>query len=283
MGPLAASIIAQWNHKGRSTGLITVSFDQRNHGTRLISPLANEAWRSGNPKHAQDMFSIYHGTSVDLSHLLTYLSSYIFPTDSHLITTNIVLGISLGGHAAWHCLLHEPRVQAAISVIGCPDYLRLMEDRARLSKLETQGAGFVGSKDFPPGLVKAVEEFDPAGLFLGVQGRDETLYVRRPTESEKQRLMPLMETCLKGKRLLNIAGGADKLVPYKCGEPFLRWLKDAIGSNGWFKNGNLVLEDIVFDGVGHEMSPEMVSEVHGFIFKTLDQASSKNIKRASKM
>ena len=56
-------------HKGQSpTGLIAVSFDQRNHGTRKVDNLANEAWRSGNESHAQDMFSIYreyqhHGES----------------------------------------------------------------------------------------------------------------------------------------------------------------------------------------------------------------------------
>ena len=40
-------------------GLIAVSFDQRNHGSRKIDELANQDWRSGNERHAQDMFSIY--------------------------------------------------------------------------------------------------------------------------------------------------------------------------------------------------------------------------------
>ena len=66
MDPMAASTILGWNavlsEKGGEApqrGLIAVSFDQRNHGTRQVSPLANEAWRSGNPTHAQDMFSTY--------------------------------------------------------------------------------------------------------------------------------------------------------------------------------------------------------------------------------
>ena len=41
------------------TGLIAVSFDQRNHGTRKLSGLTNGTWREGNETHAQDMFSIY--------------------------------------------------------------------------------------------------------------------------------------------------------------------------------------------------------------------------------
>lgn len=66
MAPIAATTLTEWNnrlqntkHKGRPTGLIAVSFDQRNHGTREVDNLANEAWRSGNESHAQDMFSIY--------------------------------------------------------------------------------------------------------------------------------------------------------------------------------------------------------------------------------
>ncbi len=60
MQPIASRAISHWNGQRRSTkGLVAVSFDQRNHGSRLVDAAANEAWRSGNPRHAQDMFSIY--------------------------------------------------------------------------------------------------------------------------------------------------------------------------------------------------------------------------------
>jgi hypothetical protein len=61
MSGIAASAIGDWNSKAQSStkGLIAVSFDQRNHGSRLVDPLANEAWRQGNPRHAQDMFSVF--------------------------------------------------------------------------------------------------------------------------------------------------------------------------------------------------------------------------------
>lgn len=68
MEPIASAAIADWNtrrEEGRvdvsqhNKGLIAVSLDQRNHGTREVDKLANEAWRSGNPRHAQDMFSTY--------------------------------------------------------------------------------------------------------------------------------------------------------------------------------------------------------------------------------
>ena len=66
MAPIGNACIQHWNTKlghrakySSTPGLIAVSFDQRNHGSREIDPLANEAWRGGNPKHAQDMFSVY--------------------------------------------------------------------------------------------------------------------------------------------------------------------------------------------------------------------------------
>ena len=68
MEPIACSTVNAWNthvaatKKDKGTamqGLIAVSFDQRNHGSRKVDDLANQDWRSGNERHAQDMFSIY--------------------------------------------------------------------------------------------------------------------------------------------------------------------------------------------------------------------------------
>ena len=154
-----------------------------------------------------------------------------------------------------------------------------MSDRARLSKLPTwtkstpPGSSFLGSADFPTALISAVEKYDPAGLLLGdVKSRPDSIYNHSPTALERRALIPLLKTTLQNKRILNLAGGSDKLVPYKCSEPFLRWLKAATAPiTGWFKDGNVVLEDMVFEGVGHEMSAGMVKEVHRFVCQTLDQ------------
>ncbi|MCJ1352561.1 MAG: hypothetical protein MMC33_002545 [Icmadophila ericetorum] len=296
MEPIAHSAIRHWNqHKKQKKeqghshlGLIAVSFDQRNHGTREVSPIANEAWKGGNETHAQDMFSIYHGTALDTSQLITYLPSYIFPspTNTHTLTTHLVLGISLGGHSAWHCILHEPLITAAIVIIGCPDYVRLMSDRARLSKRKSwkestpPGATFLGSADFPNALVKAVEQYDPAGFFLGsVKARTDENHEHKPSDSEREKLIPRLKSTLGGKRILNLAGGADKLVPYHRSEPFLLWLKRAIGAGGaaaaWFPDGNIYLEDRVFEGVGHASTPEMLDVANRFIVDTLEVGGKK--------
>jgi len=68
MAPIAAQAIHHWNSRlneraANATrnpvkGLIAVSFDQRNHGTRMTDKLANETWKQGNSRHAQDVCNL---------------------------------------------------------------------------------------------------------------------------------------------------------------------------------------------------------------------------------
>lgn len=264
MAPIASQLISAWNaHTPKSIGLIAAAFDQRNHGSRLVDPLHNEAWRQGNPRHAQDMFGCYHGTAVDCSQLIDHLGSYIFPSPSSpQITTHFALGISLGGHATWHCLLSDPRIVAGIVGIGCPDYTRLMTDRARLSKRPSYtsstppGASFLGSEDFPPALLTAISQYDPAGLLLpgcfNPTGPDPT-----PSPAALTRFHMLLRERLSGKQILNLSGKIDKLVPYAAGEAFLAEFKNAVDGDASLGIG---FEDVLFDGVGHAFSPAMAEK-----------------------
>lgn len=212
----------------------------------------------------------------------------------------MVLGVSLGGHAAWHTLLHDQRIGTAIVVIGCADYVRIMSHRAEKSKLATwtgstpAGAEFLGSRDFPPALRDAVDKYDPAGLLMGEMVErpsgawDSTKkeeYLREPSESEKKRLWPLMRDHLRGKRVYNLAGGSDKLVPYGASEPFLGWMKKAIAPGGWFdgREQGVFLRDKVYEGVGHEMSGEMLKDAIDHIIETVDRSSSNPSASASKI
>jgi len=299
MKPIGTAMVNIWNehigksgYRGHKRGLIAVTIDQRNHGSREVMRSANEAWGQGNATHAQDMFSIYHGTSQDVSLLITHLPSYIFPTSSHTMDLNLLLGISLGGHATWHSLLAEPRITTGVVVIGCPDYVRLMTDRARHSKLDTYtsssppGRDFLGSKGFPKALVEAVEKYDPAGLLLGeldtVTG-DEHLH--EPSDAEKTRLRPIMRDTLGGKRILLLSGGKDKLVPYQAGESFYVWLKNALKKDGgWFNDRGTVLEDIVDESAGHEYSQKMATEAARFVVEALSgEGDAKAGTRTSKI
>jgi pimeloyl-ACP methyl ester carboxylesterase len=283
MAPIAAQVIAAWNTRLAShnagpnpPALIAVSFDQRNHGSRQVDELHNQAWREGNPTHAQDMFSCYHGTAHDVSQLLHHIESYIFTSPSSPnITTHLALGVSLGGHAAWHCLLSEPKITAAVVGIGCPDYTRLMTDRARLSKRETYtqtsppGAQFLGSKDFPPALIDAVAKYDPAGLLLPGQfnptGADP-----EPQMAALDRFKILLRERLQGKHILNLSGKDDKLVPYAAGKPFLDVLKKVLKDDPSLSIG---LEDVLFDGVGHAFPAQMAEKATSWICDILAKGS----------
>ncbi|KZF19073.1 hypothetical protein L228DRAFT_271695 [Xylona heveae TC161] len=325
MRPLAAEAIGNWNEKLAAgieladgtprRGLIAAAFDQRNHGTRLEDELANESWRGGDTRHAQNMFSIYHGTSIDASQLLTHLPSYIFPPSEDgsqiQITNNLAMGISLGGHATWHMLLHDPRVSAGCVIVGCCDYIRLMTDRADRSGLKTcesglpPGGKFLGSVDFPNSLIDAVVERDPAGFLVGRKAVTGTGAGAGQEEFDKVQLVaddPAVssERLLKhlgGKAILNLAGGADKLVPYSCAEPFLTWLKSQkpvvsrtlnvpngevpppfVADGAVFGDKNTVfLEDNIVEGVPHLTVANMVRMATRFV----EQVMSGTVGRAS--
>jgi pimeloyl-ACP methyl ester carboxylesterase len=280
MVPMAANAITNWNlvRGSSSKCLIAISFDQRNHGTRRIDPLANEAWRQGNPRHAQDMYSIYQGTAQDTSLLLTHLPSYL-PRSVPTPSQHLVLGVSLGAHSAWHCILHDPRISAACIIIGCPDFARLMAHRASKSKLtdwsgsKPTGSTFFGSASFPAALVHEIETSDPACLLLPRTARAQQLApLAKPdsTALDPQDRRSAVSTIdlLAGKAILNLAGGVDKLVPHACAEPFFAYLQSA--KEGWWANGRrLWFDDRVFEGIGHAVSPEMGQAAVGFVADVL--------------
>jgi pimeloyl-ACP methyl ester carboxylesterase len=224
---------------------------------------------------------LLEGTARDVSLLIDYLPSFIFPNSERRVSENLVLGVSLGGHAAWSCLLHEPRISAGVVIIGCPDYVNVMADRARLSKLpswtnsDPPGSQFLGSEAFPWSLLDTVRKYDPASLFLSRMDRGSELAPLRnpslpqPSEKEKEALRPLLSRCLAGKKILNLSGGVDKLVPYHAGKAFLTWLKEAIAPGGWFSDDAVVFEDIIDEKAAHEATPKMVNEAVRFISETL--------------
>ncbi|QSZ36787.1 hypothetical protein DSL72_006670 [Monilinia vaccinii-corymbosi] len=284
MGSVASGCIQAWNEQSganRTVGLIAAAFDQRNHGSREVNALANESWRDGNETHAQDMFSIFNGTAMDTSLLIDHLPSYIFNTKgSPLITQHLVLGISLGGHSAWQVLFSDPRVTAGVVIIGCPDYLRMMTDRARLSKRKTytstQGADFHGSKDFPLALVDSVGKWDPKGILFGSSEVEVALPV-----AQQELYQPILDQKIKGKRILVCSGADDKLVPYHCSQPFMQFLKNA--ASGWYKEGNLHVEDNVYPGVGHAFSDGMLQDTVRFVNATLARNHGEDSSNQSKI
>ena len=182
---------------------------------------------------------------------------------------NFVCGVSLGGHAAWQVLMDDPRISTAIIIIGCPDYITLMQGRALQSNLETAGPKFLGSKDFPEQLLEAVGNHDPAGQLIGIDSTRTDRFNREPISNERATISAIMHKAFRNKRILNMSGGDDLLVPYSSSEPFLQWLQRAIAPGGPFNDTNLEIEDTVFDGVGHAVSPEMVQKLNRYLVNKL--------------
>ena len=275
MGYVAAAFLRAWKRR-RGPGmrnLICVCFDQRNHGSRLVDSHANVSWGQGNATHGPDMFALYTGTAGDLSHLLTHLPLYLpYSLDEH-----IACGVSLGGHATWSLLVTEPRITAGIVVIGCPDYTRLMVDRAVRSRLpstqssDPPGRDFLGSKDFPGPLLEAIRARDPAGILL--DRLDQTTAgggLDRHSSAEPERARPAIEQALKGKKILSLSGGKDRLVPYAAAVPFLNWLKRAVDrSGGWCNDLEIEVEDKVDPDAGHEFSLMMRKESESWLCQLL--------------
>jgi hypothetical protein len=277
MAPMAAKAITHWNKIRSATdkGLIAVSFDQRNHGRRMVDPLGNKSWREGNTRHAQDMFSIYQGTAQDTSLLITHLPSYL--PDQLSPSLHLVLGVSLGAHSAWHCVLHDDRIRAACIIIGCPDYARLMARRAARSKIDdwkstsTPGEKFFGSLSFPVALVDTLNAVDPAGLLLPASAKATNLAPLAPAPDgslvpqHKEEASKLLNQTIGGKAIMNLAGGIDKLVPHACGQTFYKYLLEA-KEGFWKKEGeSTFFHDQIFEGIGHAVSPEMSDVAVNFI------------------
>lgn len=170
-----------------------------------------------------------------------------------------------------------------------------MTDRAQLTKLASyqksspQGGNFLGSKDFPQTLLTAVEKHDPASMTLAVglsdpKARD--FFAREPNQAERDKLRPFLYEALSGKRLLNMSGGKDKLVPYRCSHAYVQWLENSVASSGWLSNLDFLMENIIFEEVGHAMSAGMAKTLDRFIVETLSKGVSSvksGAEKASKM
>ncbi|KUI58443.1 hypothetical protein VP1G_05722 [Cytospora mali] len=287
MAHIAQRAVGEYNRTrvdGRTRGLIAVAFDQRNHGTREAYPLSNQSWKKGNPHHAQDMFGIISGAVVDTRHLIDALPGYLFlescPSQPEF-DQHLCLGVSLGGHSTWQTLFADPRVTAGVSIIGCPDFQFLMKDRARLSKLstydkDTKGADFLGSKDFPPALVSQCAQFDPKGIVFGTHH-----VVEAPSEKQQAKYRKILDKHVKGKKLLMTTGGDDKLVPWRCSEPFTKFFTSA--ADGWYKDSGLVVDNRIYAGIGHECSPDMVVDAVRFVCDVVNGADAAASSAASRI
>ena len=122
-----AERLVQYSHDqpAATKDLVVVTFDQRNHGHRLVAKDRQLGWLEGgkrraqerldqglephdldNPSHAADMMAMQVGTARDVSFLVDFLPAALFPDDDRTVDDWYCAGISLGGHATWLALAH---------------------------------------------------------------------------------------------------------------------------------------------------------------------------------
>ncbi|KAJ7052486.1 Alpha/Beta hydrolase protein [Mycena amicta] len=233
----SAMLAASTEKKGKD--LMVVMFDHRNHGTRLVDKAFNSDFET-NPNHALDMYGVQLGTARDVSFVIDFLPSYLFPLGQRTIDSWGISGVSLGGHSTWIAGAFDPRVSGhieqisnhlkqpyqlklVIPIIGCPDYLALMRIRA-----EAQGVA-IAPPNFPASFIRTVEE------------------------------TALTAMQFEGKRLLVLSGGSDTL-PWAATAKFVAGLHLDEGQK----------EIVVYPGVGHQVPDEMVKRAVAFTMSELE-------------
>ncbi|KAF8427000.1 hypothetical protein EV426DRAFT_530095 [Tirmania nivea] len=254
-------------------GLLAISFDQRNHGTREVSSAANLAFTSPppphphahepNPTHAMDMLGVYAGTTLDLGLIMDLLPSYLefHYNPPAAARGQIALGVSLGGHAAYLAALHLPKITSAVVVIGCPDYPALMRHRLRQCKLVPRDAAAASSTRYLP------ESF-----------RDLISTPHPPPVASSPLLTSPHVTpldTLAGKKLLVLSGREDKVVPAELARGFVERVRRAVEEVGGVLFGTGAgIREVVFEGVGHEFTEGMAREVREFVRERVQEAGA---------
>jgi hypothetical protein len=118
--------------------------------------------------------------------------------------------------------------------------------------------------------VEACKTHDPKGVFFGTNPVPDPDDPAAATDNNKDaafRAEVVVER-LAGKRFLICNGGADKLVPYRCSEPFLKWLLKAV-EEGQKKRIPVWVDNRVYPGVGHVFGADMITDSVKFVVEAM--------------
>ncbi|KAG6120214.1 hypothetical protein E4U13_006835 [Claviceps humidiphila] len=211
MQDIAERTLAAWHqsyqYRARRRSLIALAFDMPNHGSRKVCETSNLDWEEGNLSHACDMVNAVGGGAAAMSLLMGLVGVYT-GRDAE-IDAHVCLGWSLGGRTAWWSLFGEPRLDGAVVVVGCADYISLMTERHKESPLPTPSP-FLGSLYFPSDLVAKIQQVDPKAMLFGATAAPPP---SPPLPaSEQARLRDLLDAEVRGKKVLVCSGGDDEYI-----------------------------------------------------------------------
>ncbi|KAG7662573.1 uncharacterized protein J8A68_003870 [[Candida] subhashii] len=243
-----------------SIPLICVTFDIRNHGERLIEEIRNEDWKHGNSNHAIDMVSGIEGNIRDLKLIMDYLPSYLnldiylhpkfreVSPNCDIKFNNILSGYSLGGHTVFRFTNEYPELVKIINpVVGCTDLTSLLINRLRQTPLDSDDYDKKYFYFYYDELNLSDEQKQlnyPESFHKMISKIDISIYENFPMNKIK------MFACF---------GKDDKLVPMKV-------------SSVWcdlYINTNDDSEIFIQDGVGHDVTPEMIDKFTTWLVKNI--------------
>ncbi|PHH64248.1 hypothetical protein CDD81_4862 [Ophiocordyceps australis] len=265
MADIARRAVSAWNaqEEEEERGVLALAFDMPNHGSREVCARANLGWEGDNATHAIDMSGMVEGACLDMGLLMGLVGGYL----KRVVDGHVVLGWSLGAHAAWRAVVTERRLDAAVVIVGCPDYTALLTDRAHRNGLPSP---LIGTPFFPNSLLSSISSSDPASLLFGTPTTTPPLVPDSIPAEEQPRLGSILDKTLRGKRILCCSGRQDELVPYAVGtQRFLGLLGAAARRGGWYARGQLVVEDRVYEDAGHEFSAAMVQDALDFLLAAI--------------
>ncbi|KAI8824017.1 Alpha/Beta hydrolase protein [Fimicolochytrium jonesii] len=221
--PFCRGLCERINEGNPTTRTLVATFDQRNHGRRLLSGKQNTSWKENNDTHAMDMFAMQYGTACDVSFLIDVLPCYL----PGRVEKWGMCGISLGGHSTFLALALDPRLTVGVPIIGCGDFLTLMTGRA---------AHMSPPIPLPP----HSEKYINAALLKVLKDRD-------PINKVDE---------MRGKAILIYSGAADTLVPASANIALVDKLTRAYEADGKAE----MFRQIVEEGAKHELTEGMKRE-----------------------
>lgn len=257
--------------------ILVFAFEQRNHGSRLVDPLANETWKSGNPLHALDMWSVQFGTAMDISFLITTLPFYLSNDNLHAENSSLnqkslswwdggpiqiqkwgVVGISLGGHATLLALANGTFLSVFTRCVF------LEESHFGTSCVEPRlflGMCVIGCGDY----------------FALMRHRASTCNIPFPPDPKSDCYIPksLLDALevydpvhrtqhFQGKALLLLQGAQDRLVPHSANTQFINALKAAAYLEKDSEQTKL-FQVVVEEGAKHEFTESMKQQTLAFL------------------
>lgn len=245
----AYNILKQYYQKSSNNDvpLVCVTFDNRNHGTRVVDENKNRGWNH-NDTHGVDLTSIVEGNVVDLKLVMDFLPGYLnleaklSPALKRAHGTKIqyrngISGYSLGGHTVIRFGHRYPELVEFVNPnIGCADLTSLLI--TRLQKADLQSSAF-DKKWF----YASYDELKLSEHQATVQYPE---YLHQLVSAEDTSICENYPFTLV--KLFAAFGADDKLVPTKLSK---LWVD-------LYANSNPDSETFVQEGVGHDVTTEMV-------------------------